>query len=131
MESIKTLGQFAGLINRSEEWLPEFEEIIEENGWRNQTGDNQWSICSDGYNKVVFNDECLAILVPDNESVPRRLAALRQKRGMTVRDLAEATGINPSNLSLIETGKRKPQTDTLQRILDALGAEMIIKEKEG
>ena len=50
---------------------------------------------------------------------------------MTVRALAQATGLNISNISLIETGKRIPQIDTLIKILDALDAELMIRKKDG
>ena len=50
---------------------------------------------------------------------------------MTVRALAQATGLNISNISLIETGKRIPQIDTLIKILAALDAELMIRKKDG
>ena len=45
--------------------------------------------------------------------ISETLANLRRERKMTVRALAQATGLNISNISLIETGKRIPQIDTL------------------
>ena len=57
--------------------------------------------------------------------ISETLANLRRERKMTVRALAQATGLNISNISLIETGKRIPQIDTLIKILDALDAELI------
>ena len=64
-------------------------------------------------------------------NVGNEIKQLRIKRDISVRELAEKTGYNISNLSLIETGKRQPQLDTLTRILDALDAELVIKEKGG
>lgn len=58
--------------------------------------------------------------------ISETLANLRRERKMTVRALAQATGLNISNISLIETGKRIPQIDTLIKILDALDAELMI-----
>ena len=63
--------------------------------------------------------------------ISETLANLRRERKMTVRALAQATGLNISNISLIETGKRIPQIDTLIKILDALGAELMIRKKDG
>ena len=63
--------------------------------------------------------------------ISETLANLRRERKMTVRALAQATGINISNISLIETGKRIPQIDTLIKILDALDAELMIRKKDG
>lgn len=61
--------------------------------------------------------------------ISETLANLRRERKMTVRALAQATGLNISNISLIETGKRIPQIDTLIKILDALDAELMITQK--
>lgn len=63
--------------------------------------------------------------------ISEKLANLRRERKMTVRALAQATGLNISNISLIETGKRIPQIDTLIKILDALDAELMIRKKDG
>lgn len=63
--------------------------------------------------------------------ISETLANLRRERKMTVRALAQATGLNISNISLIETGKRIPQIDTLIKILDALDAELMITKKDG
>lgn len=63
--------------------------------------------------------------------ISETLANLRIERKMTVRALAQATGLNISNISLIETGKRIPQIDTLIKILDALDAELMIRKKDG
>lgn len=65
------------------------------------------------------------------ENLSEILSTLRQQRGFTIRDLSAETGINISNISLIETGKRIPQIDTLIKILDALDAELIIRKKDG
>lgn len=63
--------------------------------------------------------------------ISETLANLRRERKMTVLALAQATGLNISNISLIETGKRIPQIDTLIKILDALDAELMIRKKDG
>lgn len=63
--------------------------------------------------------------------ISETLANLRRERKTTVRALAQATGLNISNISLIETGKRIPQIDTLIKILDALDAELMIRKKDG
>lgn len=60
----------------------------------------------------------------------QKVASLRRQRGYTVAELAERTGLNPSNISLIENGKRQPQVNTLQKILDSLDADLIIKERD-
>lgn len=62
--------------------------------------------------------------------VLEQLAELRVRRGVNLRTLSEMTGYNISNLSLIERGERQPQLDTLEKILDALGAELTIRMRD-
>lgn len=59
-----------------------------------------------------------------------QLAELRMQRGVNLRTLSEMTGYNISNLSLIERGERQPQLDTLEKILNALGAELTIRMRD-
>lgn len=65
----------------------------------------------------------------DRERIGAAIAALRAKKQMTVRDLADKTGINHSNLCKIEGGKLAPTIDTLSKIADALGVRIEIIEK--
>jgi XRE family transcriptional regulator, fatty acid utilization regulator len=51
----------------------------------------------------------------------RRVRHLRKKLGMTLDDLSAAAGAAPSQLSLIENGKREPKLTLLQRLAGALG----------
>lgn len=53
-----------------------------------------------------------------------RIATLRKEQNLTIRDLAERTGINISNLSSIENGKMGASIDTLSRIAHALGTSV-------
>lgn len=59
-----------------------------------------------------------------------QIQELRIKRGVNLRTLSEMTGYNISNLSLIERGERQPQLDTLEKILNALGAELTIRMRD-
>ena len=52
-------------------------------------------------------------LGPVLAAVGPRLRALRQQRGGTLAQLAEATGISLSTLSRLESGKRRPTLDLL------------------
>ena len=63
--------------------------------------------------------------------IASEIKRLRTKQKISIRKLAQLTGYNISNLSRIENGKIPPRIDTLQRILDALNAEIEIKEKDG
>jgi transcriptional regulator with XRE-family HTH domain len=55
------------------------------------------------------------------DSLGDRLARLRGGRGMSLRELAEQTGVKAQNLSRLETNHRRHvRSDTLQRLADAL-----------
>ncbi len=64
---------------------------------------------------------------PSRDPVTERLLDLlrrtRRERGMTVRDLAEAAGVSPSYISLIEHGKKVPDAGTIERIGRVLGID--------
>src|SRR5439155_15892512 len=54
-------------------------------------------------------------------SLGRRVRHLRKAAGMTLDDLGAAVGTAPSQLSLMENGKREPKLGMLQRLAKALG----------
>ena len=53
-------------------------------------------------------------------NVGRRLRELRTERGLSIRALAEQSGLNVNTLSLIENGKTSPSVSTLQQAAAAL-----------
>ncbi|WP_309129704.1 helix-turn-helix domain-containing protein [Microbacterium sp.] len=57
----------------------------------------------------------------DALTVGRRIRQLRTARGMTLEDLASAVDRAPSQLSMIENGRREPKLSLLQTIARALG----------
>jgi len=58
---------------------------------------------------------------PSNQvNVGRRLRELRNERDISIRSLAEQSGLNVNTLSLIENGKTSPSVSTLQRVAAAL-----------
>lgn len=57
----------------------------------------------------------------DALTIGRRIRQLRTARGMTLDDLAAAVERAPSQLSMIETGKREPRLTLLRTIARALG----------
>lgn len=64
--------------------------------------------------------------VVDDESngsidVGTRLRVLRAGAGLSIRALAERSGLNVNTLSLIENGKTSPSVSTLQQLAGALG----------
>jgi XRE family transcriptional regulator, fatty acid utilization regulator len=60
----------------------------------------------------------------DLVTLGQRLRHLRRTRGMTLDQLSAAVGRAPSQLSLIENGKREPKLSLLQAIAAALGVPM-------
>jgi transcriptional regulator with XRE-family HTH domain len=53
--------------------------------------------------------------------VGRRIRHFRTARGLTLADLGEKVGVVPSQLSLIENGRREPRLTLLSAIAEALG----------
>src|SRR5574341_709811 len=49
------------------------------------------------------------------------VAQLRERRGMSQRDLARVTGIKQPQIARLEKGEQLPTLDTLGRLLSALG----------
>ncbi len=58
----------------------------------------------------------------DALTIGRRIRQLRTARGMTLDELAAAVERAPSQLSMIETGKREPKLTLLRAIAKAVGA---------
>ena len=55
------------------------------------------------------------------EQIGRRLHAYRSRSGMTLRDVSEATGLSPSYLSKLESGKVGVSVANLDKIATAIG----------
>ncbi|MFH1834483.1 MAG: helix-turn-helix domain-containing protein, partial [bacterium] len=60
----------------------------------------------------------------DEESMGARIRKRRQQLGMTLHDLAEATGLTKSFVSQIERGRNSPSISTLRAIAGALEVPM-------
>ena len=55
------------------------------------------------------------------EQIGRRLHAYRSRSGMTLRDVSETTGLSPSYLSKLESGKVGVSVVNLDKIVTAIG----------
>ncbi|MFF9352074.1 helix-turn-helix domain-containing protein [Streptomyces sp. NPDC014734] len=53
-----------------------------------------------------------------------RLRVVRERRGVTLADVSCATGISPSTLSRIETGRRKPTLEVVLRLAKEYGVSL-------
>lgn len=62
--------------------------------------------------------------MPVFEGLGKALRWLREKKSRRQYELAEAAGITKAMLSSYETGKQRPSLETLEKTLDALGADL-------
>jgi transcriptional regulator with XRE-family HTH domain len=58
-----------------------------------------------------------------------QIVALREQAGLTQVELAERTGISQADISRIERGATSPTAKTLQRIAEALNADVRLVAK--
>lgn len=58
------------------------------------------------------------------ELLGARIKELRKVKGLSQEELSEKVGIDSKHLSRIEVGKSYPSLDTLERIANALNAEL-------
>jgi transcriptional regulator with XRE-family HTH domain len=50
-----------------------------------------------------------------------RIAEIRAKQGLTLRELAQQSGVDANTINKIENGRRRPQRNTAHKIANALG----------
>lgn len=62
--------------------------------------------------------------MPVFEGLGKALRWLREKEGLRQYESARAAGITKAMLSAYETGKQSPSLQSLEKILDALGADL-------
>jgi predicted transcriptional regulator len=62
-------------------------------------------------------------------AVADKVAARRQARGLSQRELAELVGTTQSAIARLERGGRPPRIDTLLRIADALDCDLVVDLK--
>lgn len=63
----------------------------------------------------------------NREYIGKRIAEIRQAKGLSIRQLAEASGVNFANVYKIENGKYNVSIDILGKICEALGYHVDIK----
>ena len=64
----------------------------------------------------------------NREYIGKRIAEIRQAKGLSIRQLAEASGVNFANIYKIENGKYNVSIDILGKICEALGCRIDIVE---
>ncbi|HEV7133602.1 MAG TPA: helix-turn-helix transcriptional regulator [Gaiellaceae bacterium] len=60
-------------------------------------------------------------------AIAEKVAAERNAKGMSQRELAELVGTTQSAIARLERGGRPPRIDTLLKIADALECELIVE----
>ena len=63
----------------------------------------------------------------NRDYIGKRIAEIRQAKGLSIRQLAEASGVNFANIYKIENGKYNVSVDILGKICEALGYHVDIK----
>ncbi len=58
-----------------------------------------------------------------------QIAAIRNKKGLSIRELAEACGVTAQNITKIEHGRYNVSVDILGKICKALGCRIYIVEE--
>ena len=64
----------------------------------------------------------------DRVRIGKRIAEIRQAKGLSIRQLADASGVNFANIYKIENGKYNVSIDILGKICEALGCRIDIVE---
>ena len=65
----------------------------------------------------------------NREYIGKRIAEIRQAKGLSIRQLAEACGVNFANIYKIENGKYNVSVDILGKICEALNCRIDIVEE--
>ena len=63
----------------------------------------------------------------NREYIGKRIAEIRKAKGLPIRQLADASGVNFANIYKIENGKYNVSIDILNKICLALGVELRIE----
>lgn len=61
--------------------------------------------------------------MPTTEEVGKRLKEVRKSKEMTLKEVAQASGMSPTHISEIERGKTSPTVGALRKIATALGKD--------
>lgn len=65
----------------------------------------------------------------NREYIGKRLSEIRQAKGLSIRQLAEACGVNFANIYKIENGKYNVSIDILGKICESLNCRIDIVEE--
>lgn len=60
--------------------------------------------------------------------IGNKIKNIRQKKGLTQKQLSELSGMTQTTISKIEVGKFNASIDLISKLIEPLGAELDIKE---
>lgn len=63
-------------------------------------------------------------------NIGTQIAQLRAKRGLSIRQLANLSGVNYTNIGKLERGEYNASIEIVEKILTALDAQLTIKEND-
>ena len=102
-------------------WLPENEEDIDRIDWRVNDTDTE-GIMFDGLPMLApWVGEIKDATRETRKRIGSRLKESRESQNLSIRTLAEQTGINKSQICRIEAGRLNTGIDTIARLATALG----------
>lgn len=64
-----------------------------------------------------------------NQEIGLIIKDIRTRRGLSIRALGELSGVQFANIGKLERGEYNPSVNILNKLLLALGCELIIREK--
>jgi transcriptional regulator with XRE-family HTH domain len=74
---------------------------------------------------AVMRDKPSSVLTRPSAVPPLR--AVREAHGMSLRDAAQRSGIDPGHLSRVERGERQLSIDSLARLAEVLGLVELVR----
>lgn len=76
---------------------------------------------------MIYTEEIQKKVLQNSEQVIQKLVEERHRRHMTQQEIADITGICPSNLARFEGGTRIPTLLVLEKYANALGKRVVIE----
>lgn len=76
---------------------------------------------------IWYDGELIRIeKVDSSEILASNLASMRNRKGLTQKDLAEKSGITQADISRIERARSNPSVETLKRLAEGMGTKLNI-----
>lgn len=66
----------------------------------------------------------------NNQDIGAMIKDIRTRRGLSIRALGELSGVQFANIGKLERGEYNPSVNILNKLLLALGCELIIRENK-